>query len=508
MAEVKYQNAESVSGKIVDINAISKENKESDYRCLGCGNQMVPVIQQKHKDWKSYFRHKNTCESCHPNRYLHTLAERKLKERFYNKDIPFKVEIPVVLSCARECDLKNVLHCRKEGGFTEIDLYDWYDTCDLERRQEAVVAGGTQYFVADLKLTHSEHPEREPILIEICVTHENSKEKREKAGRIIELFVPNKAEEGEKTIHFFCKQIVFRNSDVPKVRLDGFKSTIQEEEMSLHKAVRVKCFNSGKPFFEEISCSDIHTASERKDLLHEFNLVPKQDMQDMVRQSWNIAKFHLESLGIKAPRVCMNCDFTSSKGCQKLVPNWVGFMSQGKIADHCNYYRISAQKKHALAEELSKLWRIVRVDNTKPYPQSVLQTKVSPQTMELEFQKRVKELTLIKKQHEEELKKELERERLEQEEREREQQQILEEQRIARQQKIAKALSWEEENERRIKEAYSKLTTTPYPHKIAKNCANAKEPICPKYNMICFPKDCLECKHFKKKDQQMSLEFD
>ena len=60
-----------------------------------------------------------------------------------------------------------------------VDLKNNYDTCEEE--------AGYKGFRADLKLTHSEYPEREPIFLEIFVTHECKLDKIASGIKIIEI---------------------------------------------------------------------------------------------------------------------------------------------------------------------------------------------------------------------------------------------------------------------------------------------------------------------------------
>ncbi len=62
-----------------------------------------------------------------------------------------------------------------------IDLKTLYDTCEEEKEYKG--------FRADLILTHSEHPEREPIFLEIAFTHDCEPEKIESGIQIIEIKV-------------------------------------------------------------------------------------------------------------------------------------------------------------------------------------------------------------------------------------------------------------------------------------------------------------------------------
>ncbi len=132
-----------------------------------------------------YFRHKNNC-NCNPETYYHKLSKIILKHRF-DSSSQFLVKYYVHNDCpkAAQCDLKE--H-HNWGGCSSVvlksfNLKEYYNTC----KEEIVYKG----FKADLILTHSDYPNREPIFLEVAVTHKCTPEKINSKIRIIEINVQN-----------------------------------------------------------------------------------------------------------------------------------------------------------------------------------------------------------------------------------------------------------------------------------------------------------------------------
>ena len=121
---------------------------------------------------------------------LHQLGKKTIKERF-DAIGKFLIEYYAHYSCdaSDHCKLKRtfmgITMCTGEKPYT-IDLKRYYDTCEVD--------GTYRDFHADLKLSSSEHPEREPIFIEIAVTQDCEKEKIDSGIRIIELKIKEEAD--------------------------------------------------------------------------------------------------------------------------------------------------------------------------------------------------------------------------------------------------------------------------------------------------------------------------
>lgn len=180
---IEYQYAFNNAGKITDINKVTVEyRKSNEFYCVGCGAEMNAVLGEK---TQHHFRHKNRC-NCNPETYYHKLSKLILKYRF-DSSSQFLVKYYAHNNCpkATQCELKE--HHNWEGCSSVVlksfNLKEYYNTC----KEEIVYKG----FKADLILTHSDYPNREPLFLEVSVTHNCTPEKINSKIRIIEIKVHN-----------------------------------------------------------------------------------------------------------------------------------------------------------------------------------------------------------------------------------------------------------------------------------------------------------------------------
>lgn len=174
---IKYHFALE-GNEVVPIETVDREERHAHtYKCLGCGAEMLPRLGAKNA-W--HFAHKGKDgDNCSSETYLHKLAKRLIKEKFDSSD-EFWIQYIRSGTCSKieDCIFRDDYQCRVEETVS-YNLKEYYDTC-----QEEVPVKG---YIADLLLTSSIHPEREPVLIEIKVTHQCTDDKLQSGLRIIEI---------------------------------------------------------------------------------------------------------------------------------------------------------------------------------------------------------------------------------------------------------------------------------------------------------------------------------
>lgn len=52
---IKFHEAKDSKGALIDIKEVTKENRVSQYYCIGCGEEVYPVLGNKREH---HFRHK------------------------------------------------------------------------------------------------------------------------------------------------------------------------------------------------------------------------------------------------------------------------------------------------------------------------------------------------------------------------------------------------------------------------------------------------------------------
>lgn len=179
----RYLYALDKDNKIVGVQDSSKE---SYYKCPHCQDEMRPRQGSK-RAW--HFAHKRV--ECSYSNYLHTLACIKICD-WFNSASEVLVELPAKIYCPSK---ENCLFFNEMGGCTsrEIKSYNlkkYYNTATRERDYGN--------FRVDILLGSEELEAREPIFLEIYVTHKCSEEKLRSGIRIIEFSI--KSEEDIENI--------------------------------------------------------------------------------------------------------------------------------------------------------------------------------------------------------------------------------------------------------------------------------------------------------------------
>lgn len=163
--------------------------------CLQCGQEMVANLGTKRR-W--HFSHKKDT-ACDGESYLHKLAKRLIREKFLSSDhfpIIFSRDVPC--SERAQCPLYAKEECKERSVEILSDLKSYnsnilYDRCD----EEAPISD----FRADLLLTNSSIPNRQPVLIEIYKTHQSSVTKLNSNYKLIETKKINSEEDIEDIVN-------------------------------------------------------------------------------------------------------------------------------------------------------------------------------------------------------------------------------------------------------------------------------------------------------------------
>ena len=161
-----------------NYTSIKDVEKGQTYFCPSCKQPLIPK-RGKVKEW--HFAHKSLSPNCCHESYLHILAKERIAQAFATSPT-FDISILIYKSCKYKKD------CLFSKPYTNdcirrlpqyFDLKEWYDNCTEE--------ASCGKYRADLLLTNSKKPNREPVLIEIAVKHKCESEKIKSGYKIIEI---------------------------------------------------------------------------------------------------------------------------------------------------------------------------------------------------------------------------------------------------------------------------------------------------------------------------------
>ncbi len=218
-----YSYANNSNGKLINV---AFAQRDEQYFCPICSSQMIPHMG-KVRRW--HFVHKNV-ENCSYESYLHTLAKIKFREAFLSSK-QFLLSYDAKALCSRSCPFLDSPKCEARKS-VEYDLRKYYDTCLIEAPYHK--------YKADLLLNSSIYPNRQPVLIEIMVTHKCTEDKISDGVRIIE--IPIHSEEqidnivnNHKIVGIRDEDISYKGTDSKQITLYNFNKTESYDPADIFK---------------------------------------------------------------------------------------------------------------------------------------------------------------------------------------------------------------------------------------------------------------------------------
>lgn len=257
MVSIKYHYAYNELDELVAIEDVDEAYRDAHtFHCISCGAEMIAKLGKVNAH---HFAHKIEQESCGPETDLHKLAKVILKQKFYSS-APFEISYNRHLVCAKanECQFYVDNECQSAIPET-FDLKKFYDTC-LEEQE---VNG----YVADLLLSDSTGKYRQPISLEIAVTHKSTKEKRDSGLKIVEICIKDEAD---------VVTLAHGPISEPVAELIGFdKQSRQKVALENRSIQRFFLYRNGAAYVTNmddlISCKDVHTRLQKHSIL-ELNI--------------------------------------------------------------------------------------------------------------------------------------------------------------------------------------------------------------------------------------------
>ena len=267
MAGIKYKYALNEKGRLVSINQAFLERKDGHlYHCISCGAKMIARLGVV-REW--HFAHRGDEIHCSTETYLHMVAKQLIRQKFEMPG-PFRVGYYQDIKCSdsETCPFWKEEECH-EYKLETFDLKEFYDTCLEEKR--------IGDYIADLLLTNSSKPDREPVLIEIQVSHKSTQQKRVSGFRIIEIRLKT-----EEDIAALLSAPIVENPDsmfgsvrdidtIGFAKFHGFKKQSSTPvPLSKRSIQRFYLFRSGKAYVtnmdDYISCRNVWKKNNSKAL--------------------------------------------------------------------------------------------------------------------------------------------------------------------------------------------------------------------------------------------------
>lgn len=307
---ITYHNAIAQNGQIVHIDDVSKEKRDEHFYCAGCQSEMIPVLGDVREH---HFRHKG--KLCSKETYLHQLGKILLKEKFdTQKEFVIKYYGNLCCNKTENCKLLSIgnnIKCNHKVLLSR-DLKKDYDTCEVE-----VTYNG---YRADLILYSKEHPNLNPLFIEISVTHDCEQAKIHSDIQIIEIKIDNEedlslplVEEDNMLLQLGNDNPYEFYESLPHVRFYNFQRQVDKERPLDRFWVSrdEKGYLRGNTKWYDLNCKNVDN-SHRDDSLFEV-AIPSEIIHDDGSKpdlySFGMAKAIHAGISVKECSFCLRYNF-------------------------------------------------------------------------------------------------------------------------------------------------------------------------------------------------------
>ena len=314
-----------------NIISIEFAKKEEEYFCINCGAPMIPKMG---KYRKHHFAHKINTKHCSYETYLHNLAKLKIAECFNNSD-----HFYIFLQSKKVCNIDKCPINFKEpctwNSKQKFDLKEFYNQCDIEVKYNG--------FIADLLLYNTKLPKREPIFIEIWVTHESSDEKINSGNRIIEIKIEDETDINNIVDSLFLSEtpadsigLPINSNHAPYVRCWGFKPQIQmgSPEKDNLTPIYVFWITKNKSFRFNFADDRYHLTCLSKLPEQIENSIFRIVSKDKINVHYAFYKLYEANIGLK---FCNMCRYYNSYYCALCEPG-IERYPDPRYADKCKFF--------------------------------------------------------------------------------------------------------------------------------------------------------------------------
>lgn len=337
-----YPYAIDDNGNPVFINEITKENKsQTHYHCYGCGAELFPVLGDVREH---HFRHEKG-SVCDPNKYLHEYAKAAIKKRFEEND-SFIVSYHAKQVCKNvsNCVFYDKYHWRECDceGLHSVDLKKFYDTCTSEKGYYQLLPDGRKKYIADLFLTDSQNDKRQPVCIEVWVTHECTDDKKQNGGRIIEIKINDEKDA--------VREIVENDDEEHPIRFFNFANPISVEPGKWFRHIKRMPGLYGKVLvIDNNLCSDglqYDPKAEKEVILSSNNLDP------IYQEVLYAIKSHEDGMKYPTPFLCEYGNIIKNQEKYQLKCRYLGYNRHCP----CGNYKFSTRKREEVLEQCDNVF--------------------------------------------------------------------------------------------------------------------------------------------------------
>lgn len=335
-----------------NLVSIEQAKKGCRYFCIHCHQEM---IVKKGEVREHHFSHKRDNPDCCWESFLHSLAKLKIYEWLVENQ---SISLSIVSVCKDKdtCPFYEGYGCR--GERKTFDLKQLYYVAGVEKN-----FGG---FIPDILLEKCKDSTKDPLFVEIFVTHSCSTAKINSGNRIIEFKIDSEEDiENIVSSPNICEsnKVVFYNFINPSCT------------NAKHEVARCIIYYSGKAHLDLVYCNEIKTANQG--ICQVFFPIQMADLPNMYQRVLSLA--HDKGVNFKS---CSLCEFSEYKEryrdriCRLYKIRHGQFMCKDNDPNECERFRIGSNHK-VLSSNISSIPYVLKNNVTgEIYYHSALNSEI------------------------------------------------------------------------------------------------------------------------------------
>lgn len=320
MSEIMYKYALTQNNELMDIENLSKINKDNnEYKCISCNEKLIPKLGDINAHHFSHYI-KNTV--CSRETYLHKLGKMVFHDYYIeckNKNIEYNIEYEFSKECKYYFKKYSKICSYKEEQ--KFNLIEFFPNIAYQKKVDN--------FIPDLLLTDKNN--KNQIFIEIFVTHRVTWEKINSKNRIIEINIKNEKDIElikQNTLSYRDNRINFYN-----IQKNIVKSNCNGECRKLFNLIYLNKDCEIK--FDKFTLREIGENS-----IFEFYILNEKEEYNNDLEKMFSAKCSKKNLPIKNCNLCrynMLDKFEKNKN-EPIYCKFLNFTCNSKEAESCESY--------------------------------------------------------------------------------------------------------------------------------------------------------------------------
>lgn len=332
----KRKYAHDYRGRIIHINALSKDDAKRKFYCISCGEEVKPVFGDADK---SGFLHKKANKKCKSGEYVRNLTVEFLYKKFYSLEgLTFFYQRQIDCIKSDTCSIFDKRRCHSTKT-TPFFVRKFYDTI-----REVTDIPGVDYLISS-----SKNPNIKPLQITVRTTPESKKEAMAHKQKTPHIVIVTESERDAQRFYYdnsseeFYSVYGFNKSFKEEMDCQGAVTVSKRKQISVNrKKVYFNITDSGVEFSEaEITSTEPSIfRSSMQAIVLDWN---SGGLQQSYTENYAYLLAHNQNPSIKACGLCKHHRHSGYRGTVELFncsikDENIPFKPQQLFASQCPFF--------------------------------------------------------------------------------------------------------------------------------------------------------------------------